>query len=202
MSGCQMTLFGVPQATVDALEQRLRILEAGNRSLLRENALLQAAKPALETLRAIVRAGRDEGCTCPACDQYCKTYSRLLNATMAACLCGLARVSTQGLDFVRIADIPYGTADARTAGGEFAKLVHWDLIRARTNDTDQKRMSGQWCLTPKGLAFARGDIQVPRRVVLYNNQVIGFSEDTVDVQGALGTEFDYADLMNRSRRIP
>lgn len=48
---------------------------------------------------------------------------------------------------------------------DFQKLSYWKII-VRT------KQAGQWGLTRKGLQFLRGDIQLPRRVWVFNHKVI------------------------------
>ena len=81
------------------------------------------------------------------------------------------------------------------AGGEFAKLAHWTLIRQRVNEDTGKRTSGVWAPTKRGVEFAYGRIAIASHVHLYNNSPVGFSGRT-NIHGALGTKFDYEELMN------
>ena len=50
-------------------------------------------------------------------------------------------------------------------------------------------------VTDKGIQFAMNQIRVPKRVHLYNNEVIGWDEETTCIVEAMGKHFDYAELM-------
>jgi hypothetical protein len=83
---------------------------------------------------------------------------------------------------------------------EIGKLVHWKLVVQKPNEDPTKRCSGLWRPTKKGRSFVYQKISVPSHVYLYNNQLEGFTDKLVDVVGALGKRFNYAELM--SEEIP
>jgi len=152
----------------------------------------------LAEARRTLEAAGAKGSTCPCCDQFVKRYSRPLNATMARSLLWL--VKTAGPDCAWI-DVG-ATAPAwllRTK--ELATTRHWELIEERPREQDpevvrgRKRTSGFWRPTSKGVAFARNELRVPSHVVLYNNQVEGWSKDEIGITDALGEHFNYAELM-------
>lgn len=146
----------------------------------------------LSDARREVKAGREAGMRCPCCDQFAKLYRRPLNTTMAASLIWLYHASHQGRIFVHV---PSSAPRRVVKTNQLCTVAHWGLIVSRGTDDDAKRASGYWRITEKGAAFVRGEILVPARVHLYAGQVEGWSEARVDIWAALGTRFDYADLM-------
>lgn len=148
------------------------------------------APTTLAEAQAIVEHGRAEGIPCPCCEQFCKLYKRKLNSAMAAWLVWLV---------VEYEKSP-GWIDIRTSpvrGGDYAKLLHWNLVLQRPKDKSDRvrRTSGHWMPTPTGIEFAHGRGWVPSHVFLYNNKREGYSEETVTVHGALGKKFNYSELM-------
>ena len=139
------------------------------------------------------------GTTCPCCGQYARLYKRKLNRTMAKGLVWLVRASGPG----GLAWVDYGAIGPRwlqKTGGTLATLEHWGLIEAKPNRTDPaKRCSGIWRPRAEGVRFVKGEVRVPAKVHLYNNAIMGWSKETVNIEEALGEPFDYQEMMNEDR---
>ena len=154
--------------------------------------------PVFRTLvdaRAYVRANRGEGVECPCCDQYARVYERSLNYAMARFLIWLVKAYESCARWWSVNDGPL--IQNRKGGGDFAKMEHWGLIISCPNEDSTKRMSGFWRPTKRGIDFVYRRIQVPVRIHLYHNQVVGWSPEMTTVVEALGKKFDYAELMRR-----
>lgn len=148
-------------------------------------------------LRKENREGREKGCECSVCDQYCKTYKRAMHKTMAAWLVSLAGIQERSSDvegwdgWTHVRDVPL-----QTINGDYARLVQFGLIEAKV------ATRGLWKITPEGRAFTNGKTTAPTWVAVYDNHVIEEAEDRVDIREALGADFDYDDLMNGlTRRV-
>lgn len=150
-------------------------------------------------LKSLVRDGLHsrEGTECPVCGQTCRVYRRPLNSTMARGLLWLLTEVRSEIHPTRIwVDIRSSAPRwLVAAGGEFAKLRHWGLIEQMPYEGTDKLASGTWRITEKGLRFALKHFKIPKRVYLFNNTIEGWSEDRVDIQEALGTKFNYAELL-------
>ncbi len=133
-----------------------------------------------------------EGIDCPCCRQRVQLYRRKLNSKMAHWLIMLTRAFlSNGRKWVSVKDYPLKD----TRGGDYAKLLHWGLIESRPNKNKKKRTSGYWRPTRKGVAFAKARIQVPSHLYVFNNTVYATADETITIQDALGTEFDYRELV-------
>ena len=64
-----------------------------------------------------------------------------------------------------------------------------------TEDADKKN-SGYWKITQKGIDFVNNKIQVPSHVHIYNGKVLGFADTTTNIIKSLGTKFSFYELMN------
>jgi hypothetical protein len=135
----------------------------------------------------------EEGAECPCCRQRAQAYCRKLNSGMAASMVWLyqsyARMGYWG--WVDTGKAPKYILRSR----EWGKLAHWNLAKAKPNNDKAKKASGLWKPTPYGMSFARGLGRVPSHVHLYDNKVLGFSGDEISVVEALGSKFDYEELM-------
>lgn len=151
--------------------------------------------------QAYVRSHREDGVVCPCCGQYCKVYHRTLNSAMAQFLIWLVleyekRTScVSGNVWINVNDGPL--IQNRKGGGDFAKLRYWGLIEQMANEDETKRTSGYWRPTQTGIDFVYDKVTVPKKVRLYLNEPIGFAEERVTIQNALGTKFNYQELMAR-----
>lgn len=140
----------------------------------------------------------DKGVVCPCCETFSKVYKRRIYGNQIAWLIWLVGQTKKnkaegGLGWVRASEYPNG-------GGDYAKLQFWGLAELMPKDPADtaRRTSGQWRSTPKGERFVRGEEEVHTHVVLFNNQVLGFSGDLVSVLSVLGQEFNYSSLMSLS----
>jgi hypothetical protein len=158
----------------------------------------------LEDAKTYVRAKRDEGVPCPCCGQMCKVYPRSLNAAMARFLIWLVREYEERKKDDAATDLWISVNEGpliqhRKGGGDFAKMEHWGLIEQMANDDETKRTSGFWRPTQSGIDFVYYRITVPRKAMLYMNECIGFSEEKINIREALGTKFDYQELMGEKQ---
>lgn len=159
-------------------------------------ASAQADIKTLADAITFVNVGRDAGVTCPCCGQYCKVYHRALNAPMVRFLIWLVKEFESRGDaktWVNVNDGPL--IQHRKGGGDFAKMVHWGLIEQMANIDDTKRSSGYWRPTQSGIDFVYNKIDVPKKVLLYLNEPVGYSAAHITVREALGTKFNYRELM-------
>ncbi len=134
---------------------------------------------------------RPAGTPCPCCDQLAKVYARKLQGAMVRWLIYLARYSGTERIWVSVNELP-------ARGGDYAKLLYWGMVECQQNTDQTKRTSGLWRPTEFGLQFIHGDVQVPSHVLVYATGSLGWKEgaELVDVHEALGSKFDYQELMH------
>ena len=81
-------------------------------------------------------------------------------------------------------------------GRDYPYVSLWGLAETRESGETAKRMSGFWRITPKGRSFIQGGLRISSHVVVYNNEVVEFSDTTTTIREALGKKFNYAELMS------
>ena len=144
-------------------------------------------------LRAEIMRDRDQGCQCPVCDQYVKLYKRNFNSAMSVAMIKIYQAFDKDpdLEWLKVED--YLKADPKlpsTIRGDFAKGVYWNLLDKQDGErTDGSKRIGYYKITQKGKDFVCGKVAIPKWVRLYNNEVLGFAEERVTIQQALGTKF-------------
>lgn len=136
-----------------------------------------------------------KGVDCPACDRLVKIYDRKINGGIVMNLFPMYRFNLENpQDFLHV----YSAIKAdQGMNMEYSKLAWWNLIEKMAGKPEDKakKSSGMWRITPKGIAFLRGQITIPERVSIYDNRIVGYSENHVNVREALGNKFDYEELM-------
>ena len=60
----------------------------------------------------------------------------------------------------------------------------------------EKKFSGYWRVTSKGMQFARGFLQVPKYVYIYDNKYMDSSTETVYSRDCFGEDFNYDEIMS------
>lgn len=139
--------------------------------------------------------GIAKGVRCLCCDRYTKLYKRKLNSGMARFLVYLYRMSGEGQPWVHALDV-FKTMSARYQG-DYAKLRFWGFIETTQPDTDSATPeSGLWRITDTGKSFVRGHLEVPQCATTRNNTFLGFVGKSINVQDALGNNFDLNELLS------
>lgn len=150
---------------------------------------------AKEWLRAQLR----EGAPCPCCTQLAKVYRRKLNAGMARVLIRMFKKA--GLDWTYLPHVDLQPGERRRAvghSGEMCMTRYWGLIEGMPDDVrreDGSSRVGWWRLTPRGADFVRGGLTVPKYALVYDGRCLGLEGDQVGIRDALGSKFNYAELM-------
>jgi len=134
----------------------------------------------------------EEGINCPCCGQLVKIYKRKLNSGMAAALVWLVGEFKRTQDWI---DIPAKAPRHVIKSREHGRLVHWGLIEQKPNEDSAKKTSGLWRPTLLGVDSVEGTVSVRSHVFLLNNEMQGFSDSSVFIKDALGSDFNYAELM-------
>lgn len=142
----------------------------------------------------------DKGCVCPACEQICKRYTRKLSSSMAYGLYLIYKLSVNREnqwihledEFKKLTDVPSAIR------GDLPKLRYWSLIEKLEHAKDDGNPnSGFYRITKAGEDFINGKSSVRKYVKIYNNQLYGFDGDFTTFKQALGSKFNYEQLMNR-----
>lgn len=142
-------------------------------------------------LRDQVMAG--EAVPCPCCTQLCKVYKRQIHATMALALIIMYRDGGDQDGWVHLPRLLAGTAAAR--GGDQGKLVYWGLIEELPDKREDGGRAGWWRVTPRGAAFVRHALRVPKYAHVFDGRVLRLDGDMVSIVDCLGKKFDYRELM-------
>jgi hypothetical protein len=134
------------------------------------------------------------GTNCECCGQFVKLYKRKLNSGMA-------------LTLIRIYNhYPYDQVDVKEFlrqnkyknNHDWTLLKHWGLLREvlEYNKVSEAKHNGKWMITRRGVDFILYGLPVESHILIYNNKFQGYSDEKIDIVGALGSKFNYKELMN------
>lgn len=139
----------------------------------------------------------EKGGNCPCCGKWGKVYKHRITEAMAKSLLWMA--STKGTDWI---DMPREAPRNIIQTYTFATLHWWGLIEqhpkvlGEDGELQQKKFTGHWRVTPTGLQFAKGQVEVPKHIYLYDNQLVDMSTETAPIRDCFGKEFSYAEVMS------
>lgn len=138
--------------------------------------------------------GRCEVRFCPKCGQRVRVWKKALISTAVASLCRL--VAMYRGEAVHHDDFTVLLKDRN-----FSQLKLWGLVEAAENSDPAKRSSGKWHPTEKGIEFVTERRVVPKFVITMNNIVQRFEGPSVGVREALGSRFDYRELIRTNQEV-
>lgn len=141
----------------------------------------------LAQLKAWLRTKVDKGGTCPVCEQHVQVYRRKLNSGMARSLIQMYRAG--GRDYIHLPT----TIGARSR--EEGKLRYWGLVEEAPVEREDGGRAGYWRVSAVGELFVLGQTKVYSHARVYNGKCLGLVGDMISIQDALGSRFDYRELM-------
>jgi len=153
----------------------------------------------LATLRQEIIDNREEGCQCKICDQNVKMYKRNFYSSMAVVLIKIYNaIAIEEDGWLHVEDLlKADTSLPSSTRGDFSKAVHWGLLEKQIGERDDgSDRVGYYKITQKGCRFVQGHTTIPKWVQIYNKEVMGFAEEHITIKEALGTKFNYTELMN------
>lgn len=158
----------------------------------------------IEEARQFILDGREEpnGVICPVCKLRVAVRRRPLNYALARALIDLVDqyVVSRPRRWIHTGELV--VIQNRAAGGDFAKLRHFGLIRPRPRDPETgRKYDGYWKPTREGYRFVVGEIRVPSAVYLHNTKCLGIDKETISIREALGKHFDLDEVMAGTRGL-
>jgi hypothetical protein len=144
----------------------------------------------LDDAQAWLRKRVDHGERCPCCTQFAKVYRRKIGSRQAWALITFYR--RRALDWGYAPEVLPATASSQS---DFSKLRYWGLIESSNEQRDDGGPAGWWRVTSLGEQWVHVACAVPMYARVYDNRCLGLVGDPVTIRDALGTRFNYDDLM-------
>lgn len=154
-------------------------------------SLMQGLMP---NVNDTIQAGKDwlmanirKGTKCPLCGQHAQLYRRKVNTGMAVSLIRMYRINKTGWVHV--------PTSVGAKSREEGKLAYWRLVEEQPNKGLHGGRAGYWRVTEFGERFLLAQEAIPTYALVYNGRVMGHEGPMVTIRDALGTGFNYDDLM-------
>lgn len=126
-----------------------------------------------------------EGTRCPCCEQFCKVYRRKISSPMARWLIHAVFLWKKNEVSLHAGD-DWSVAILK-GSGDFAKLRFWGLI--------EPLHGNRWYPTALGTDFVQDRVTVPEVALVFNDACLGFDGARVRIRDALGSRFNYDEIM-------
>jgi len=150
----------------------------------------------LEEARNWLRARVEDGAECPCCTQFAKVYKRKLTSCGARTLIRMWRDS--GLEWVHVPTLlKTQLPDIAHQGGYATLGQHWRLIVESPDEREDGGRVGWWRVTELGERFVREQVTIQKYARLYDGRCMNLVGSEISIKDALGTKFDYNELMGR-----
>ena len=123
-----------------------------------------------------------------------KVYKRKITSSMAYALFLIYKRGDNNYfhleDYFKTLNIP------SSIRGDAPKLRFWGLIvKDNLPRADGNPNTGYYFLTGRGRRFIEENLEVPKYAEIFNNQVKGFSSETITFKEALKNKFNYNELI-------
>jgi hypothetical protein len=136
-----------------------------------------------------LRENWEKGVECPCCTQFVKLYKRKLNSQMARFLINLYVLDrdrkTAYANWFSTRQIAGGTHKASSDG---SYLIKWGLVR---------RKDAHYQITHLGILFVEGRATAYKYALIFNNDLYRLEGEEISILDALGSKFDYQELMTQ-----
>lgn len=148
-------------------------------------------------------AEHKQGTSCPLCTGHMQVYKRRLNARMARTVIYLELWDRARPGSWHHVQNRFGSEKILGGGppGDHGKLPWWGLIEKANDDVNHDGPgNGLYRITAAGRLFALGKTTALAWCIEYKSTVLEWSSESVTIEEALGTEFNYRELMNLPAR--
>ena len=144
----------------------------------------------LEARAKFEMAIKEDGMACPCCDRWGKVYGYRVNSTMVRALFWLFIAGKS--DWINIQDkAPRFILRSKS----LSTMKYWNLVERKPKEiSDGKRFSGIWRITNDGIAFINRNLYINKKVFVFDDRVVGRSDEMVGVDDCLGNKFSYEEL--------
>jgi len=78
----------------------------------------------------------------------------------------------------------------------FYNLKRFNMIEQQARDKNVGHASGLWRVTVKGKAFLLGEVSVPKYALVFDDEVMGFDGDLMDVHQCYEQHFNYFEVVS------
>ncbi len=155
--------------------------------------------------RIWVKQNRRKAVKCPTCHQTAAERKRYLHHSMAKALVIIHWYFKKYpmVDWLHVEEhLKKHPNASRAVRGDFAKLVHWNLLEKKSGTKPDGNPSiGRYRITPLGKKFVREKVKVPAYVWIYNAKCCAISTKTIGIRDVRGKKFFHYDNLMLSKGL-
>ena len=133
-----------------------------------------------------------DGGNCPCCKRFGKYNGFTITHKNAQALVWIYRSGDKDGWVNTANDAPREFMRAKT----FTNMRYWGLIEPYPNDSKEIKGSGYWRITQKGVDYISGKMRLPKKVFIYNRQLVGFGEQQVYFKECFKEYFNLEEAMS------
>lgn len=150
----------------------------------------------LSEARAALRELVEDGHRCPCCTQFAKVYRFRINASMTVAAMRIWQHAGTDWADVSAMRLPHNLH------AHLSKLRFWGILeQAEGVREDGSKRLGIWRVTHLGERWLIGAETVPSHARIYDNRCLGLTGNPTTARQALGTRFNYDELMSANGQI-
>lgn len=148
------------------------------------------------------RLNKGESLKCPCCGRHSQIYKRMLHHSVGRQLIHLYKNGCyNGSQKMALHSFAHASAlilPGNSGAGDFSKAKYWDLIEPAPAYMvpEDKRATGYWRLSQCGVRFVLGEHTIPKIAIVFDDEVIRFEGENVNISQVLGEKFNYTQLMS------
>ena len=145
---------------------------------------------AIESMSKTIDENKREGIVCPVCNKTAKEYKRSISTNMCRFLVNLVNQYKVKNTWIHHSNIDYNARD-------YPWLAWWGLAETQKDTSLEKKTTGMWRPTLKGIEFVLGETTVSKYVYTYNGAPSAFSKEKISFKEASKNKFSFKKLINR-----
>lgn len=132
---------------------------------------------------------------CPCCKQVVALQRVVITPEMAKATILLHRHFSTVPDWAHVPTLlsEANRIGADVRGKDWEKLCYWGFLEERPHQPGLKK--GFYRMLPKGHAFVKEEVKVPKVALVYNGKHVGFGEGVAGVRDCFGDSSEYDKIM-------
>lgn len=136
---------------------------------------------------------RRKGFICPCCSQIVKVYRRHFNSNMAMALLFLYRNRDKG--FIHLENEMKAAGHQRCGDASYLRYYKFIDVKKEKREDGSNR-NGMYKISGLGILFCELKSTAREFFLTYNNSCEGFEGEEINIIQALGTKFNYNEILN------
>lgn len=152
----------------------------------------------LKDMKDYVESNVNRGVICPCCENLVKVRKETMIARIAKAMVLMYKYTMERKPedgWIHLSSVFLKEYRQDSYGLSTTKAKYFGLIEPKRNLNGSK-VNGVWRLTDRGKEFVKGKITVPKSVIIFRDEIYGYSEKVFRIEDAFGEMFSLDEVMN------